>query len=332
MSTDQPAIEQAEAYLGEDCVAIRSAKTTRIIDRMQAALGDRFVVAADFAEFLLILADRVRGGTAVIALGDSTTANYTGWPRSLSLIPRLRERGTVVINLADWGLTTADQPQRLAFALDWLGYHRVVGRTAIYLGGLLDWQYRRRAYDHAAGAGIASAILASEAALASRDDARELRPLLVMATPEGDRLDQWIALRTVAVAHLLQRLCKKKDTRFVAALQPLCFADTAPAYAAALRANYDSEPPGKLDFAAWCRERGYYRDLADRYGEAARAGLDVMAKAWPDTHSGPSGAWLNLADLFRDAQESGFLPSFDAVHFSQAGAGRIAAALAAALD
>ncbi|HZU88876.1 MAG TPA: hypothetical protein VE993_06430, partial [Stellaceae bacterium] len=72
-------IAQAEAYFRGAYVAIKSSKTAQIVAMTKRHTRIRLREVADFSGFLAETADAVRHGCVVVALGDSTTANFSNW-------------------------------------------------------------------------------------------------------------------------------------------------------------------------------------------------------------------------------------------------------------
>jgi hypothetical protein len=336
-NSGSPIVEQAEAYLGDRCVVIRNEKTAKVADRARELLGASLADVADFPAFLEAVSPMVRNSKLIIAFGDSTTANFTNWPRWLARLPLLCNRKVPVLNLADWNQSVGHSLAPLEFTLHWLRQSQAGQVTVVYLGGLLDWCYRRSGYEKFMRGDIDSPVYSVEGPLGGHPYGLELARLTANVPEDHGAIDRWIARRIVIVLRLLQQVCADAGARFVAALQPLCFDDLAPAYRVALRRRYE-ETASPVSFAGWCRDQGYHPDLASRAASLlnlpapiavdTRAGLDTLSAAWRQLASAEADSFTDLSYLFRDLTESAYDPCFDAVHFSGIGSARIAETIA----
>jgi hypothetical protein len=320
-----PLLEQAEAYLRDDCVLIRNERTARIADLTREHVQDHLTEVPNASAFLDVIGVMTRGSNVVITLGDSTTANFTNWPRVLARSTPVNNSGTVVLNLADWDISVGDHIGRLQRILPFLREREVKHIDVVFFGGLLDWVHRRIRYEKFIVGGLTSPLILAEIDLEEDQCAVELTRVTRNIPSESNAVDRWIVRRILAVVRMLRRICADAKASFIAVLQPLCFDELVPAYRAALNRQYE-EARSPLSFVDWCREHRYYPDLTHRAVEDwhltgnIRSGLELLSSSWHELGDQES-TFIDFSGLFRFFEDCPYDNHFDAVHLESSGTG-----------
>jgi hypothetical protein len=324
MSEISTSVLQAEAYFADEYVLIRNKRTAEVVDLTKSKVDGPVREVPDFTSFLAETTTLIRGRRVLIALGDSRTANFTSWPRTLSR-SHLHNSDVVVVNFADWSRPSEYHVRVLEFYLEWVRRCEVSDVFTVFVAGLTDIERKFDCYQWFLDGTRHLAISDIEDELTSHAHAAALKRLAEEVPTEWEDAHPWIVRRIIALTNLLNRLCREAGGGFIAALEPSSYADHSPAYERELRRVYEAEAAGTLDIRAWCKLRGYALD----HGPSARPVLDRLRKAWQaEARRSPDNNYVDWSCLFRDQEECCFRQElFDATHYNELGASLIADAV-----
>jgi hypothetical protein len=321
-----------EVYDGDRLLSIRCARMSRYTASLEAT-GE--VVWCDSLASLLALLDGfVSGRTLIVALGDSNTASARAWPRRLA---RMRAAagdpaaGTVVVNIANIGETAEQGVLRLASLLARPALHAAAEVAVVYLGGVHNVARRSFALTHFFNGHLPDFALESERDLARLPAGRTMARLIHAVPDDEAGYDRWFARRAVAGVQAVAAAAVAAGATFYGILQPMCYPDLFPAYAAGLRLGHAAMAPER-DFAAWLLDRpSPYRIDADAFfGVPMRPALDAQRALWPA--AADAAIFVDWAGLFHDLDPNShgtscYSDSYDAIHYSDLGWHVLAAAV-----
>jgi amino acid adenylation domain-containing protein len=300
-------VDQAEAYFDDELLLIRNHKTAWVaaITKRRVPVGVSEV--SDFEGFLATIARRVPGAKVIVALGDSTTANCSNWPRRLTAIPTFCRSGTIILNLADWSAFANSHVERLELMLDWLRRHGAGDLAVVFFGGFADGHASFKYYQEWLTHKRAEPFSPHDVRLALHKFGDELRRLNREPPAAGAEATDWIASRVLATLRLIEQICAAAHSAFVAVLQPLPYEDFAPGYYRALRRLYDDEThPGS--FEIWRCERAH-----DETG--TRPVFDALRSAWSEAKfKSRHGIYLDCSTLLKACDDDCF--NVDGEHYS----------------
>jgi len=328
-----PVVWQAEAYCGKDYIAIRNSKTENVLNITKQLLADQINLreVSDFTAFLENIYQFLNNTPItqiIVALGDSTTANYNNWPRILSTLEGRSD--LLVVNLADWGFSVENHILVAEHFLKWLNAamtwkeSNVLDISTVMLCGLTEGYLRLGEFIAFSHGERITPLHEHEELLTGHRYGGLLARLTGEFPADKKSVDRWIARRVVALAGLLGAICADAGSRFYGILRPTPYDDLAPGYLNALRRAYqaDAAPSG---FEEWCRDRGYKIDQSARFDLDLRPILNHLVELWPQQTGGfENSDYLDWSDLFREIDELCWEEDFDALHFNGVGTRLIA--------
>lgn len=329
-----PRLEQAEAYCSDHYVLICNSKTEVVVDITKRAFGKKVEEVPDFQSFLHALGTISHRGV-LVALGDSTTANYANWAAKLAFGGAARQRNLLVVNLADWSKTAVDHVYTLQFFLKWLRERSDGKVQVVFVGGLTDIHERYFFYHRLINHGH-SGLLPGEEDLETHRYGATLARLNGEIPVEEEEVSLWLARRALAAVRMLERLCVDANADFAAVLHPLAYEDYAPGYLRTLRRLYDAATTDQSEFEDWCRQRGYFPDPSAALSQDLRPGIEALRTLWSsgvrDSSVAPAqSGFVDYVALFQNTDTSCFNEHFDALHLGELGAGLLAEAISGLL-
>jgi hypothetical protein len=332
--TAPPVLEQAEAYFRDAVVAIRNPTTENVLDITQKIFNLQIKGVSDFSEFLATISE-FDSLSVVVALGDSTTANVTNWPRFLLGNPRFIRRDILVLNLAGWSTSVGEHVRTVEFIVPWLSRHFGARPTVVFCGGVVDLARRLFFHTEFVRGRRESPLISIENSLEAHEEGAAFRRLNRLFPVESGSIGRWIVRRFMAAVGILERVCNRNEAPLIAALQPLCYEDYSPGYSRALRRLHEAETPTK-SLEDWCLERGYSIDLSFRFSRGLEHDLrpivEMLRAAWHSEITPSSRAhYVDYAELFRYADACCFARDFDGIHYDPIGSQLIADAIAGIL-
>jgi amino acid adenylation domain-containing protein len=319
-------VEQAEAYYGNEYLLIRNNKTEEAVARTRKALGGRVREVSDFTGFLAALSGRIHGKNVIVALGDSTTANFNNWPYQLTANPGFRTSDTVILNIADWAVRAGFHIEHLEVTLDWLRRRGASNLAVVFLGGFTEGHKLHESRQEFLSGRQSAPFRSLDYHFNTHRFGGELRRLQHELPSDGGTGLQWYLELTLATLGVMEQICADADSAFVAVMQPLSYADLAPGYHRELRRLYQDEA-FRGTYEEWRRERRYTPDAFFRSPEEEiRPVHDALAAAWRQAGSRQRhGAYVDCSALFRDETDQCFDP--DGLHYDSTGTSFIVEAI-----
>ncbi len=303
-----------EVYDGDRFLSIPCARMPRYTASVAAAGEVRW--CADLDELLNVLAGVIAGRRLIVALGDSNTASARAWPRRLARLPG---DPPVVVNIANMAETAEQGIHRLATLLARPALGTAADVAVVYLGGINNCARRAHALTEFLNGNRADFALESERDLERLPAGRRMARLIRELPADEDEFPQWIARRAVAGVRALAETATAAERWFYAIVQPLCYPDLAPSYAAAFHRARAEGLEGPL-----CADADAF------FGAPLRPALDRMRALWSAVFDVERGVFADWASLFCDLDpepygERWYQESYDAVHYSDFGYQTLAA-------
>jgi hypothetical protein len=312
-----------ELYDHDALLAIRCARMPRYTASLAAA-GE--VAWCDGLDALLAqIGARAPGRRLIIALGDSNTASARAWPRRLARLHSAGDAATapLVVNIANIGETAEQGVVRLASLLEQPGLRAAAEVAVVSLGGVHNVARRVFELTHFYRGHLPDFALASERDLQRLPVGRAIARLIRAVPDDPAGADRWIARRAIAGVQALADTARAAGARFYGILQPMCYPDLVPAYAARLRLAHAADAPER-DFAAWLRDRPepYRLDADAFFAVPMRPPLEAQRALWPA--STDAAIFVDWAALFRDLDPTAhgascYSDTYDAIHYSDLG-------------
>jgi amino acid adenylation domain-containing protein len=310
-------VDQAEAYFGSEYLLIRNDKTEKVAAITRQSIAEPVREVPDFAGFLAALSDEIHGKNAIVALGESTTANFNNWPYQLAADPGFRRSETVVLNLADWAVGVSFHIERLEFILDWLRRRGASKLAVVLLGGFVEGHIVHEARKKFLKGKRSVLYRSLDYQFKKHKFGGELRRLQYELPADGGTGFQWFVKLILATIGVLDQICLAADSAFVAVLQPLSYADVAPGYHRELRRRYEDER-FRGAYEEWRHERKYTPDVFfTNPEEEFRPFYNALAEAWRQAGRRRHGVYVDCSTLFRDVVDPCF--ELDGIHYDYAG-------------